>query len=252
MSRTLTLAVPDRLNWLVGGALVGVLAAVMAGPSLTPARAQDTTTPTEHTLSVTGTGIVFVKPDIADVTLGVSVQRGKAHDAETAGAEQMAKIIAAIKAQGVADEDIQTATLSLDGVYDYDPTPAKLIGYQLTNIVSVTVRDITKAGVIIDAAADAGATNIGGISFRVADQSAVEAQARDQAMKDAKSKADALAAAGGVTITGVITIAEYSTPTPGPIPYARDAAAAGEGAVTPVLGGNVQLTVSVTVVYAIA
>ena len=252
MSQTLTITVPNRLGWLAGGALVGVLAAVMAGPALTSVRAQDTDTPTEHTLSVTGTGIVFVKPDIADVTLGVSVQSGKARGAEVAAAAEMQKIIDALKAQGIAEEDIQTATLSLEPIYDYEPTPAKLIGYQATNIVSVTIRDITKAGAVVDAAADAGATSIGGIGFRLDDQSLVEAQARDLAMTNARAKADALAAAGGVTITGVITISEYSAPTPGPIPYeeGRDAVAAGRP-VTPVLGGNVQLMVSVSVVYSI-
>jgi uncharacterized protein len=252
MSQTLTVTVPNRLGWLAGGALVGVLAVVMAGPALTSVHAQDTTTPTEHTLSVTGTGIVFVKPDIADVTLGVSVQRGKAREAEVAAAAEMQKIIEALKAQGIAEEDIQTATLSLEPIYDYEPTPAKLIGYQATNIVSVTIRDITRAGAVVDAAADAGATSIGGISFRLDDQSAVEAQARDLAMTNARAKADALATAAGVTITGVITISEYSAPTPGPIPYdeGRDAAAAGRP-VTPVLGGNIQLMVSVSVVYSI-
>ena len=84
----------------------------------------------------------------------------------------------------------------------------------------ITVRDLTKLGDTVDAAVDAGATQVNGITFRVDDQTKVEAQAREAAMKDAKGKADALAAAAGVNITGVASISEVSSPTPGPIYYA--------------------------------
>jgi len=94
---------------------------------------------------------------------------------------------------------------------------------------------------------DAGATQVNGISFRVDDQAKVEAQARDAAMKDAKSKADALASAAGVNITGVASISEVSSPIPTPYPYAVSAGApAQDRAVTPVEPGKVTLDVAAT------
>ena len=254
MSGIVTSSTRSRMGWLAGGALVGVLSAVIVSPGLAPALAQSTAPggSQDHTLSVSGTGIVYVKPDIADVSLGVTLRRNTAKDASTAAATAMQQIIAAIKAQGVKDEDIQTSSISLSPAYDYSGNNPKLIGYDASNIVDVTVRDLTKAGPVIDAATAAGANTVNGISFRVADQSAVEAQARTAAMNDAKAKADTLAAAGGVTITGVIAISELSAPSPTPLPFVESAVGAGaKDASTPVQGGNVELTVTVTVVYGI-
>ena len=142
-------------------------------------------------------------------------------------------------------------SIGLNPAYDYSGNNPRLIGYDASNTVQVTVRDLTKAGPVIDAATEAGANVVNGISFRVADQSAVEDQARTAAMNDAKAKATTLASAGGVTITGIIAISELSAPTPTPYPFAVAGVAADSRVSTPVQGGNVELTVSVSVVYAI-
>jgi uncharacterized protein YggE len=253
MSGIVTAATRSRIGWLASGALVGVLSAVIVSPGLAPALAQSTAPggAMDHTLSVSGTGIVYVKPDIADVSLGVTVRRNTAKDASAASAAIMTKVIDAVKAQGVADADIQTISIGLNPAYDYSGNNPKLVGYDATNIVQVTVRDLTKAGAVIDAATEAGANTVNGISFRVADQSAVESQARTAAMNDAKAKADTLAAAGGVTITGIIAISELSAPSPTPYPFAQGGGAGDVRASTPVQGGNVELTVTVSVVYGI-
>lgn len=245
-------AEPGRLGWLTTGAAVGVLAAVVLAPSFGSARtlAATDTGAVEHTISVTGTGSVLVKPDVADLSLGISITRDKAKDSEAAAAAAMTNVIAALKAAGVKDEDIQTATLSLQPVYDWSTNTQRLTGYQTDNIVQVTVRDLSKVGETLDAAVQAGATNVSGISFRVDDQKPVEVQARDAAMQDAKAKADALAKAAGVNIIGVQTISEISAPIPSPIMYAN-AGVAKDAATTPVQPGNVNLQVTVTVVYLI-
>lgn len=250
MSTTVLTAPRHRMGLLAVGALAGVLVAAMAAPGTTVRAADDTAT-REHHISVDGTGIVKLKPDVADVSLGVSVQRDRAGAASIDAAEDMAAVIAALLAAGIAEDDIQTTTLSLDTVYDYDREPARIVGYLATNIVSVTIRDLDNAGTIIDAAVDAGANSIGGISFRVEDPGAVEMQAREQAMAAARAKADVLADAAGVAITGVISIIETSSPIPMPMYYAEDAMAAGRIASTPVLTGNVDVTVHVAVVYSI-
>jgi uncharacterized protein YggE len=160
----------------------------------------------------------------------------------------MAQVIAALKAAGIADADIQTVQLSLQPLYDWtDESSQRIIGYQVNNLVNVTVRDLAKVGEAIDAAVDAGATDVSGITFRVDDQTAAEQDARTAAMADARAKADALADAGDVNITGIITISEVSYSYPGPI-YRG---APGEDAATPVEPGKVELSVSVMVVYSI-
>jgi uncharacterized protein YggE len=245
-------AEPGRFGWLTTGAAVGVLAAVVLAPSFGPARtlaATDTGT-VEHTISVTGTGRVLVKPDVADLSLGVSITRDKAKDSEAAAAAAMANVIAALKAAGIKDEDIQTVNLSLNPVYDWSTNTQRLTGYQTNNIVQVTLRDLTTVGATLDAAVEAGATTVDSLTFRVDDQKPVEAQARGAAMADAKAKADALAKAAGVNITGVQIISEISAPIPGPIMYAT-AGAPKDAAVTPVQPGTVTLEVTVTVVYLI-
>lgn len=242
----------SRLGWLTTGAAVGVLAAVVLTPSFGPARTRAATdnSSVQHTISVTGTGRVLAKPNVADLSLGVSISRPKAKDSEAAAAGAMTSVIAALKAAGIKDEDIQTATLSLQPEYDWSTNSQRLTGYRTDNIVLVTLRDLTKVGVTLDAAVQAGATNVNGLTFRVADHTPVEAQARIVAMQDAKAKAEALAKAGGVTITGVATISEIQTPIPGPIMYAG-VDAAKSPATTPVQPGNVTLEVTVTVTYLI-
>jgi uncharacterized protein len=239
-----------RLSWLITGASVGVLAAVLLAPHLgTVARAADSTNP-EHTISVSGTGRILVKPDIADVSIGVSVSRSKARQSEQDAAALMADVIAALKAAGVKDADIQTANLSLSPEYDWSSNTQRLTGYRTDNIVSVTIRDLEKVGETIDAAVDAGATAVNGISFRVSDETKVQEQARAAAMADAKSKGDALAKAAGVSISGVQSISEISSPMPTPIMYAN-AGVAARDATTPIQPGQVSLEVTVTVVYLI-
>src|SRR5665213_1837571 len=100
----------------------------------------------------------------------------------------MTRVIAALKALGIADKDIQTSNVSLQPTYDYstNANPPRITGYQLSNSVTVTVRDLAKLGDAIDNSLAAGATSIDGVAFRVDDQTAAEAQARQAAMAEAK------------------------------------------------------------------
>jgi uncharacterized protein YggE len=249
-SSTLSLS-GQRLGLLTAGALAGVLVSVIAGTAGQTARAQDDDGQREHTISVDGTGTVKIRPDVADVSLGVRVQRDRAGDASADAAEQMAAVVAALLAQGVAEDDIQTTELSLNAVYDWDRSPARLVGYEAANIVSIVVRDLTTVGAIVDAAVDAGATSINGISFRLEDTTAIETQAREAAMNDARAKADELAGAAGVAITGVISIVETGGPVPMPVYYGEAAGRMAADAQTPVLAGNVEVVVNVAVIYSI-
>ena len=243
-------------RWVAVGAVASLLIAGAATGTFSPKSAlaaDPTSTTPEHTISVTGQGIVNLTPDTSDISLGVTVQKSTAADARNAAAEAMNLVIAAVKKDGVADADIQTTNLSLQPVYDNNPNvnggQGKIIGYQVNNEISVVVRDLTKVGTIVDTAVTAGATSVDGIDFRVANQGPAEMQARAAAVADAKSKATELANAAGVTITGVSSIDEESSIPPTPVAFAGAAAPRADS--TPIQPGTTSITVTVTIVYVI-
>lgn len=242
-----------RTRLVAGGVTAGLLAAMLAGASLAPVAAQEPSEKPEHTLSVNGTGNVSVKPDVADITVGVTVQRDTAGDAAADAANVMDAVITAIKGLGIAEQDIQTTTLNLSPVYDYERTPYRLVAYTASNLVTITVRDLTQVGPVIDAATAAGATDVNGISFRLEDQTAAETEAREMAVEAARAKADTIAAAAGTEITGIISIVETNAPVPMPLYYGEADMAAGReaGAPTPVLAGTIEVRVDVAIVYSI-
>ena len=251
MSRS-TSSPGSRPAWLALGMIGGLVLAVVLGPALTPRPAQgvDDQEP-DRTISVTGTGTVTLVPDVADLHVGVVVQRPKVKDAREAAAAAMQGVIKALRDAGVAERDIRTTTLSLQPVYDYntDGSAPRITGYELRNGVVATIRDLDRLSDAVDGALAGGGTTLDGITFRVDDPTGPEAQARTQAMKAARAKADALASAAGVTIIGVASISEQSSPAPWPVPYAG--AARAEDAATPIMPGTSDVMVTVSVVYLI-
>jgi uncharacterized protein YggE len=259
-SRTVSISLPlpgSRVGWLATGLALGMLAAILAGPLLSARTilAVDPAGTNEHTIAVSGTGRIVLTPDIADLRLGVTSTAKTVKDARAAAATSMTAVIASLKNLGIADKDIQTTTLSLQPVYDYstNTNPPRLTGYQLSNAVAVTVRDLDKLGDAIDDALAAGATSLDGVAFRVADQTAAEQQARQAAMDEAKAKATTLAGAAGVSIAGVASISETVSPVPYPIYYGYRnlAGAPGADVQTPVAPGSTEVSVTVSVVYLI-
>ena len=204
----------------------------------------------DRVLAVTGTGTVSAKPDVADVRLGVSVTRSTVGEAQSAAAAAMRGTLEAIKAAGVAADDIATTTVSLGPIYEYPTTGGqKLVGYQFSNQVSATVRDLAAIPTVIDGAIAAGANTVDGVTFRVNASAAAESQARTAAMADARSRADALAVAAGVRIIGVASITETSSPAPMPIAFGGNTAK--DFAATPISAGTADIVVSVSVSYLI-
>ena len=253
---TVTVRMPGaRARWLAAGLAAGFVAASIASPLVAPHRtlAAAPTTPAEHTISVTGVGTVVSTPDVADLRLGVSFTRATVKAARADAAAAMTKVIAALKALGIADKDIQTTNLSLQPAYDYsaNANPPRITGYTLSNSLAVTVRDLDKVGDAIDNSLAAGATTFDGVSFRVDDPAKAQQQARTDAMTQAKANADTLAAAAGVSITGVASISETSAQTPYPIYYGAAAGAPVKDAATPIETGTTDVTITVTLVYLI-
>ena len=237
-------------SWVALAATAGLFVGIIAGPAMatSPSPSNPNGTPPEHTISVSGHGKVILTPDVADVSLGVTVQRDKVSVARDEAARIMAAVIAALHGLGIADADIKTTQLYVTPIYDYSGVQ-RITGYQISNIISVHVRDLTKLADVIDQSVSAGATDVQGVTFDVADRAAAERDAREAAVRDARARADTLAAAAGVTITGVASISE-TTSTPWPWP-GRGLADDANGVPTPIQPGTAELTIDVAVVYLI-
>jgi uncharacterized protein YggE len=204
-----------------------------------------------RTITVTGTGRATIRPDLADLRLGVSITSPTVDSARAASAAALTAVLGKLKALGVADADLRTSIVSVSPQYDYsrEGAPPRLSGYTFSNLVAATLRDVDRLGDAIDAALTAGATNIDRIDFRVADQTAAEKSARELAVADARTKAETFAAAAGVTIAGGAAISEGGGPIP--MPYERMALAA-KDASTPIEAGMNEIVATVSIVYLIA
>jgi uncharacterized protein len=203
---------------------------------------------------VNGQGTVTVTPNIATLNLGVSVQAAKVADAQAQAATGMAKVISALTANGVDQKDISTRSFNINQVTRYDNATQQSVvtGYQVSNIVNVTLRSIDKVGTIIDAVASAGGdlTRINSISFSVDNPSQYYSQARTLAMNNAKDKATQLASLAGVNLGRPVYIVE-NTQSP-PVPYAVSLPVAAQAApTTPISPGQTDITLNVQVAYAI-
>ena len=162
-------------------------------------------TSTPGSIVVSGTGRVAVEPDVADLRLGVAISRGTVAEARSAAAAAMTSILAAIEAAGVARRDTRTTLLSVQPRYDYrDGQAPALVGYDLANVVEVTIRDLAALGAVVDGALGAGATSLDGLAFRVEDPSDAEKAARTAAVAQARARAEVLASAADVRLAGVV------------------------------------------------
>jgi uncharacterized protein YggE len=226
--------------------LVVVAAAAITSLVLTATVAVAGAAPRGRTITVVGTGQVRGTPDVADLVIGVSGRGATAADVLARIGDRAQKVIDALKNAGVSEDDIQTADLSVQPVTNDD---GAITGYQATNTVSARIRDLTKAGAIVDAAAAEAGDDIRvqGISFSIDDDSALLAAARTKATKRARAQAEALASGAGVEVGEVRSISETTTAIP--LAYAADAA--GKAASTPVMPGSETLSVQATVVFAI-
>jgi hypothetical protein len=208
-----------------------------------------------RTIVVPGTGRVIVEPDVASVRLGVTIVRQTASASREAAGATMTAILDAVAAARVERRDMRTALVALNPLTDYSSERGpRVTGYQISNAVAVTVRDLGATGAVIDAALAAGASSMDGLEFRLDDSTSAEQQARTAAMEDARARATTLAEAAGVTLGDVLNVVEGERGG-GPIPFAggmRALAMKAESADTPVESGAQEIAVSVVVTFAIA
>lgn len=198
----------------------------------------------ERLITVIGQATVSVAPDTAIMRIGVTSHGASAREASDANAKQMTAVMNAIKNSGVNARDLQTSQLSIQPQYDAGkPGPARLLGFQVTNQLTVKVHDIEKVPAVLDRAIAAGANEMSGIEFVVSEQSKLLDQARDEAIADARRKAELYAKAAGAKLGRVVSISEEGAPAP-PHPVATMRAAA-----VPVAPGEQTLRATVSVSY---
>ena len=230
------------------GALIVAVAAlsVRSGPAVGAPSADGE--PALHTITVTGTGSVTRVPDVARVSVGVSVTKASVKGARDSAGKSMQAVIAAIKAMGIDEKDIKTISIDLSPQYSNSSTP-KIVGYRMSQQLQITVRDLDKAGDVVDTATAKGATEVNGLWFEVDDPASSMDEARAAAITQARTSAQKMAAAAGVSLGGVVSISESVASVPGPYYYgaaARDAAA-----LTPVERGTQDVQATVTVIFEI-
>jgi hypothetical protein len=207
--------------------------------------------PAEQGLTVHGHAEIKVKPDIAYVNVGVVTQAHDAAQAEQENAVRATALVKALKKAGIADGDIQSQSYDLQPQYDYKASPALLTGYQVTNSFQVTVRDLTKAGAIIDLATQAGSNQISGVTFDLADRTQAEARALAMAIMRAHVKATLMAKAAQVSLGRLVDLSEGSPPVFEPIVMHSAMLMKAAAASTPVQPQEIKITADVTALYAI-
>lgn len=212
--------------------------------------------PESRSIHVSGSGSVTGEPDIATLYLGVSVEKKTVEAAREAAASAMTAVIDSLKANAIAENDIQTENFSIYPQYDYTEEGRVLRGYRVNNSVRAKVQDLETLSDIIDDATGAGGdiVVVDSIQFMIEDPTPLQAQARALAVKNAAAKAETLAEASGVTLGKPVTITETSYAAGPPIAYAEVAEFAADESArssTPIQAGELTVTVNITIVYEI-
>ncbi len=218
-----------------------------------------------NTISVSADGKVTATPDLATVTIGVLSQGTTAVDVKNQNNDKVNKVVAFIKQQGISDKDITTSQFNFYPQQDYggvmapggSKTPT-IVGYQGNQSITVKVhgvdKDQTVLGKILDGAVNNGANEVDGVNLTFENPDALQQQAQEIAIANAKIKGQALAKAAGLTLGKVVSVSETNNYIPGPVPYATDSMAAGLGGTAKSIAPNIQtgsqdVTESMTVVF---
>ena len=220
----------------------GIAAAVAFAGVGRPERASGDASPSAPAITVTGSGSVTATPTQAQFTFGVTTQATTAAQALAANAQRMQAVIGALESAGLPAGSLQTTSVSLST--RTSPDGNTIVGYDASNSVSATIAALDRAGTIVDTAVAAGANEVDGPNLTVADQASFYQAALKAAVADAHAKAEVLAAASGLTVGAVRSVAEQSA-TPTPVQFAPAALSSG----TPIEQGTQQITAAVTVVF---
>lgn len=207
-----------------------------------------------RTITVVGSGKVYLTPDIGKITVGAEVIAATVTEAKSQVDAQVKAIKGALKELGIEDKDIKTSNYSIyyerGSAFGYEGNaPAGQGGYHVSNTLEVTVRDIEAVGKVLDAVVEAGANQVYGVYFTVSDNALWEGQAREKAIADARARAQELAKLNGVTLGKVLSVSEVIGG--GAYPVALERAAYGMGGGADITPGQLEMTTQVQVVFEI-
>lgn len=210
-----------------------------------------------RSIHVTGQGEASGKPDLAEIDAGVQTFASTVIEASRQNQAIVEKIFEALDEQGIDKKDIQTSNYSIWAEQDYsrngEQGKDRIVGFRVSNIVHVKVREIAKVGEVLAAVTNAGANSINGIQFSVQDTERLERQAREAAMADARARAESLAGLAGVELGEVLSLSMSSAPDY-PRPYAASRAMEMADAGAPVPGiapGQQSVSVTINATFAI-
>ncbi|MBI5448738.1 SIMPL domain-containing protein [Candidatus Gottesmanbacteria bacterium] len=220
-----------------------------AGPI--PFSITSTTTTKSDTFTVSGEGKVVVVPDSAVVHAGVQTTAGTAKLAQEQLNKAANAVTQAVKKLGIDTTDIKTTNYSVYPITDYQDKQQRITGYQASSSLTIKVRDMDKTNSVIDAATGAGANQVGGVVFEVADKSKAENEAREKAVSEAKKKASDAARIAGFRLGRIVNYSEGYNGAPRPMPIMAKAESADTGVPTQIEPGSSEITVSVTLFYEI-
>jgi uncharacterized protein len=239
---------PSLLRHFVAASLASLL---VLSPAMN-ASAQVTAPATDGTLlSVSAEAKATRVPDVATMSTGVVSQAADANSALRMNAEEMNKVMAAVKAAGIAERDVQTSGISIYPQYHYaENKPPKITGYQASNTVSLKVRDISKLGKVLDALVASGANQVNGPNFEIDEPESAYDEARRNALKKAQERAEMYAKALGLQVRKIVSIDEGTGYRP-PVVLRGSAmkAMAMDTAESPVSPGESSLTANLNVVF---
>lgn len=234
---------------LVATALTGSLAMTAAAQTPAPAHGHHAAM-SGTTLTLTVTGESNTAPDQATINFAVVTEGANASEAMTANARQMTTVMNALKAAGIDPKHIRTSNINLQPRYNYPEREAPVLtGYQATNQVSVTIVDLNRVGPTIDAVVKAGVNQIDSIAFGLKDDTAATNLARQTAVKTLTERANLYASATGLKVVRLVNLTEGTPNWNGPQPVAVRAFAKAEDSSTPISGGELSLSVTVTATY---
>jgi uncharacterized protein len=227
----------------------------MAVLALVPVQAEEAKN--LRVISISGHGEVRVVPDLAVVTVGVTSQAATAREALDANTKSMKALLDTLKKAGIEDRDMATSNFSVSPRIDYNNSgsssnnqPPKVVGYDVNNMVTITVRKIDELGELLDVAVSTGSNTVNGISFSVSKPDDMLTEARKLAVRDARSKAETYAAAGGFKLGNIVSLSEGTAYQP-PMPYMAKAARAEAADAVPIAQGEQSLTIDVSINYEI-
>jgi uncharacterized protein len=224
---------------------IGALIAVWSRPQSIVAAS--TTSPVRQ-ITVVGKGEAKASPDTASIQLGVQTEAETARQALTDNNTKMQALIARLKELGVADKDIQTSNIN---IYPrYDDRGRDVLGYQVNNTVTVTIRNISQTGELLDKVVDAGANSVMGIAFTIDQPSQLEQTAREAAIRDARTRAEAMAQTSNSALGQVLSITENIGASPPPVyPMAARQEAMAADAAVPVQSGEQTVNAQVQITF---